>query len=211
VKLADQWTAIGSDLPARWSQLRLALEVESPERVPRALALLTPLVPARACSTIRFSVARVDASPEALRRALRRLDGEAIAGRLAVVTTDEAPPEEAVVHATFAVEWDQAIAELPTDWSDVYAEIDLDSTDDLDRGALLLAPVNPVRFGATPGFRFRVAHSFGYGASPQMTRRCLERLDEEKITGAVRIVYALSDTHPVGTQGPVWQLEGRTV
>ena len=49
--------------------------------------------------------------------------------------------------------------------------------------ALLLAPVNPARAGGEPGLRFRVARARGYGASPPMTRRCLERLDEEGIRG----------------------------
>jgi hypothetical protein len=44
-----------------------------------------------------------------------------------------------------------------------------------------------------------------------MVRRCLARLDEEGIPGEVRIVLALSDTHPVGTQGPVWYVGGKAV
>ena len=44
-----------------------------------------------------------------------------------------------------------------------------------------------------------------------MVRRCLQRLDEEQIPGQIRIVRALSDTHPVGTQGPVWYIGGKTV
>ena len=50
--------------------------------------------------------------------------------------------------------------------------------------ALLLAPTEPVaRRRQLAGFRFRVARTFGYGASPLMARRCLERLDEEGIRG----------------------------
>ena len=60
-------------------------------------------------------------------------------------------------------------------------------------------------------FRFRVAQSFGYGASPQMTARCLERVDAEGITGRLTILRALSDTHNVATQGPVWRVEGKAV
>jgi hypothetical protein len=44
-----------------------------------------------------------------------------------------------------------------------------------------------------------------------MVRRCLERLDAEPIPAEVRIVRALSDSHPVATQGPVWYLGGRPV
>ena len=85
------------------------------------------------------------------------------------------------------------------------------STDWLDRAALLMAPVNPARYGGEPGFRFRVARTFGYGASAEMTRRCLERVDDEGIRGVLRILRVLSDTDPVSTQGPVWYVEGRSV
>jgi hypothetical protein len=78
--------------------------------------------------------------------------------------------------------------------------------------ALLIAPINPVQTTADrPGFRFRCAHSFGYGAAPGMVRRCLARLDEETISAEVEVLRALSDSHPDGTQGPVWHIGGRAV
>ena len=100
---------------------------------------------------------------------------------------------------------------MPSDWSDAYAEIKLASSVYLERAALLLAPVNPARYGGKPGFRFRVARRFGYGVSGEMARRCLERLDNEGIHGAARVLWALSDTRPVQTQGPVWYSGGRSV
>ena len=72
-------------------------------------------------------------------------------------------------------------------------------------------PINPARFGGPAALRFRSAHHFGYGVSPEMAARCFERCDEEGITGDVEILYVLSDTHPEATQGPVWLLGGRTV
>ena len=60
-------------------------------------------------------------------------------------------------------------------------------------------------------FRFRVAQHFGYGASPQMTARCLERVDSEGIRGQLTVLRVLSDTHNVATQGPVWRVEGKAV
>jgi hypothetical protein len=39
----------------------------------------------------------------------------------------------------------------------------------------------------------------------------MTRLDEAGIPGEVRVVRVLSDTHPVGTQGPVWMIGGKTV
>ena len=44
-----------------------------------------------------------------------------------------------------------------------------------------------------------------------MVRRCLERCDDDNIRGRVEVLRVLSDTHPVGTQGPVWQIAGRMV
>jgi hypothetical protein len=103
------------------------------------------------------------------------------------------------------------VAALPADWSDLYAELELFSTDHLERGALLLAPLNPSRYSGRPGFRFRAARSFGYGASPQMVRRCLERLDEEGIRGRLEVLRVISGSRPVATQGPVWRVGGRAV
>ena len=51
----------------------------------------------------------------------------------------------------------------------------------------------------------------GYGAAPTMARRCLERLDEEHITGALRFLRVLSATSHVATHGPVWREAGRSV
>jgi hypothetical protein len=51
----------------------------------------------------------------------------------------------------------------------------------------------------------------GYGVAPSMARRCMERLDSERITGRARILRALSATSHVATQGPVWRVDGRSV
>jgi hypothetical protein len=112
---------------------------------------------------------------------------------------------------TLVEQWDALAAGLPEDWSDLWLEIELTSSDHLERGALLLAPVNPSRAGKRLAFRFRVARLFGYGASPEMMHRCQERLDGEGINGTLRILRALSDTKPVSTQGPVWYVGGRSV
>src|SRR5205085_8445996 len=95
--------------------------------------------------------------------------------------------------------------------SDLLCELELTSSDHIERGALLLAPLNPIQGTGKPGFHFRCAHTFGYGASAGMVRRCFARLDEERIPGEVRVLRALSDTHPVGTQGPVWRIGERAV
>jgi hypothetical protein len=213
MSLVEQWTRVESGLDPRWSDARLELRVAEESRAERASALLGPAGPGRLGRTIRFTVARggVGIGPEGVRRLLRKLDEERIDATLELVSSGEAPPEPAVSRPSLAAEWDAALALLPSDWSDLLCELELTSSDDIERGALLLAPVNPQQGTGRPGFRFRVAHTFGYGASSGMVRRCLERLDAAGVRGEVRVVHVLSDTHPVGTQGPVWMLGGRAV
>ena len=211
--LAEQWNSIERGLDPRWSDARLDLRIDDPARRDRGAALLAPASPGRTGASIRIDVARGGAGvgPEALRRMLRRIDAERIAGTLALLGTADAPAQTAVASASLAVAWDEAVAVLPSDWSDLLCELDLTSSDHIERGALLLAPINPIQTAGRLGFRWRCARTFGYGASAGMTRRCLARLDEDGMPGELRILRALSDTHPVGTQGPVWYVEGKAV
>jgi hypothetical protein len=214
VRVADQFSELESHLPADWADARLVLVVDDPGRAERAAALLAPLGPGRAGNQVQLTVSRQGSRVELLRRLLGRIDRERIRGRLELVTSSTRVPEPAEVRATWpALEemWLSAVAALPEDWSDLYAQVELASSDFLDRGALLLAPVNPGRPDRGLAFKFRVARSFGYGASPDMTRRCLARLDEEEIKGRLAILWALSDTKAVATQGPVWYFEGGPV
>ena len=213
VSLVDDFNRIERGLPDDWADAQLQLVVRDEGRCDRAAALLGPGNPGRRGNRIRFAAARRGAglAPEAIRRLLRRLDEEGIAGRLVLTAASEAPQAELRPLRSLREDWDRAVAALPPDWSDVYAEVRLDSTDYLERAALMLAPVNPARYGGRTGLRFRCARTFGYGVSPEMAARCLERCDEEGITGHVEILRALSDTYPVGTQGPVWYIGGRSV
>ena len=219
VSLGRQWRIIQSKLPSDWAHVRLALTPTSPQRRDRAAALLAPLAPGRAGETLRFEAARGGhgSSPAAVARALRRLDLERIRGTLELIAADEvAPPGHlravaAAEEVPLADSWDALAASLPADWSDLYAQIDFNSSDHLDPAALALAPVNPLRYGPANGFRFRVARTFGYGASTGMTRRCLARLDERGIGGTLTVLRVLSDSKPVGTQGPVWYVGGKAV
>ena len=211
--LVDQFNAIERDLPGDWAAARLVLTVADDGRCDRAAALLGPANPGRLRNTIRFTVARRGdgIAPEGARRLLRRLDIESVGGELVLVAAESAPQAETRAPTTLRGSWEHALASLPPDWSDVYAEVRLDSTDFIERAALLLAPVNPSQYGGPTALRFRCARSFGYGVSPEMAARCLQRCDEERITGEVEVLRALSDTHPVGTQGPVWLVGGRSV
>jgi hypothetical protein len=211
--LVDQWQVIESNLPEGWGDARLRLLVEDDANCDRAAALLGPANPGRRGKVVSFFAARRGAgvSPGRIRALLQRIDREGIRGRLELAGSDAAPVEEQLARSTFVASWEAELAALPSDWSDAYAEIELASSDYLERAALLLAPVNPARYGGKPGFRFRVARRFGYGVSGEMARRCLERLDDEGIHGAARVLWALSDTRPVQTQGPVWYSGGRSV
>ena len=213
MKLVRQWREIERSLPENWGDARFRLTVDDEDKAGRAAVLLAPINPGRRGQTVRFHTARGGAgpSPDTVERLLRRLDEERVRGTLELVGTDEAEAQPEVSRGSLAEAWDAALEALPADWSDIYAEVELLSSDWLERAALLLAPVNPARFDGRPALRFRVAREQGYGASPGMTRRSLERLDQEGIRGELRILRVLSGTEHVATQGPVWYAGGRAV
>jgi hypothetical protein len=220
VALAERLDEILRGLPRGWSLAHLRLTIDGEEDVDRAALILGPATPGRTGNTFQLHVhggrAGLAPTPELVRRVLRRLNEEGIAARLELVHEAEAsvpepsPPRKREPDP-LASQWDELIRRLPPDWSDLYAQIDLDSSDYLERAALLLAPVNPAHYGGPHSLRFRCARVRGYGVSAAMARRCLERLDRERITGRVRVLRVLSDTHHVSTQGPVWYVGGKSV
>jgi hypothetical protein len=211
--LVDQWNIVETGLDPRWSDASLVLAVDDEARAERAAALLAPAGPGRSGTLIRFHVSRGGAGvgPEAARRMLGRLDAVGMRGMLELVATSDAPVPVVEAPRTLAAAWDAALAELPGDWSDALCDLSLTSSDHVDLAALHLSPLNPLHERGSTTLQFRVAHTFGYGASPGMVRRCLERADADGMPGEVRILRALSDTHPVGTQGPVWYIGGKAV
>jgi hypothetical protein len=214
VALVDQWRRIQEGLPEDWQAARLRLTLADRPRAERAAALLGPANAGLYASFVTFQIARRGGgtSPDLARRLLAKLDAERINGALKLIGADQAEAQApAGRRLELAQQWELLLSELPEDWSDLYAEIEFASSDYLDPGALLMAPVNPARVPDQLAFRFRVARRFGYGASPSMTRRCFERLDADGIGGTVRVLWALSDTRPVYTQGPVWYVGGRAV
>jgi hypothetical protein len=218
--LAERVDEMLRGLPRGWERARIELSVEEEDEADRASLILAPATPGRSGSTFTVYVhggtQRLAPTPELVRRVVARLDTEGIRGRVRLAGHQDAteapvPPESPVDHGSLAGSWDALVSRLPPDWSDLYAELELDSTDYVERGALLLAPVNPARYGGATTFRFRCANSAGYGAAAGMARRSLERLDEEGITGSVRALRVLSDTSSAFTQGPVWRVDGRSV
>jgi hypothetical protein len=223
VALAERCDEILRGLPRGWSLAHLELTLERGADGDRAALILAPATPGRRGRSFQLHVysgtAGLAPTPEFVRRVLQRLDEAKISGWLKLVHQEQAPATAATPSVTrehpapqpLPTQWDELMRRLPPDWSDLYAQIDFDSSDFLERGALLLAPVNPAHYGGTHALRFRCAHVRGYGVSADMARRCLERLDREQIRGRLRALRVLSDTDHVATQGPVWYVEGKSV
>ena len=218
--LAERIDDIVRGLPRDWERARIELTVEDPGEADRAALILAPATPGRAGDRFTLYAHRTagqGASPELVRRVATRLDSEGIRARVRLVGHEEPPPAAqrpsppVSTPATLAGSWDALLHRLPPDWSDLYAEIELDSSDYLERGALLLAPVNPARHGPASAFRFRCASTTGYGVAPEMARRALQRLDEAGMSGSVQVLRVLSDTSSTFSQGPVWREDGRSV
>ena len=209
------WAQIEEALPADWTEAHLAFAPE--DAMDQAAAVLAPLQPVRVGKELRFHVTRGHGGVERARNILRHADRKRVWGTLALVdSTVTATPTTTTSTAarptqTLAEAWDDALAALPPDWSDLLCELGLDSTDHLPRAALLGAPMNPTRVPGVTALRFRVSGKQGYGVSPVMARRCFERMDAEGIAGRITVVYELSDTENVVTQGPVWRVAGRSV
>lgn len=219
--LADRVDEILRGLPRGWERARLELTVEEPEDADRASLVLAPATPGRSGTSFTLYVhsgaSGLTPTPGMVKRVVARLDADGIRGRVRLAGHEQPEAREAPAPAepgeptALAAAWDGLLRRLPPDWSDLYAEVELDSTDYLERGALLLAPVNPAQYGGPASFRFRSASRKGYGVAPGMARRALERLDDEGLSGRVRVLRVLSDTNPVSTQGPVWRVDGRSV
>lgn len=218
--LADRVEEMLRGLPRGWERARVELNVEEEDDADRAALILAPATPGRSGTTFTVYVhggtRRLAPTPELVRRLVARLDTEGIRARVRLAGHEDAAevpaaPEAPSADGSLAGSWDALVGRLPTDWSDLYAEVEFDSTDYVERGALLLAPVNPARYGGAATFRFRAASRKGYGVSAGMARRSLERLDEEGIGGRLRALRVLSDTSSAFTQGPVWRVDGRSV
>jgi hypothetical protein len=218
VRLAEQWSDIVGGLPRGWQTASVALELDDPAEAQRTALILGPAAPARVHSAFRLDFARdghaVVPGPQLVGRVLARLDREGIGGRLAPVRVPDgevAADGQQGSSNPLATQWNGLVTALPEDWSHLLAQLDLDSSDFIDRAALLVVPTNPSLVRGSRSLRFRAARKEGYGVAVGMARRCFERLDRERITGRVSIVHAVSDARPVATQGPVWRVDGRSV
>jgi hypothetical protein len=216
VKLVDQWSGLERRLSPDWETVALRLRTEQLDELSEAARILGPMAVGRVGSELAFTVHRAGgpAGPEAARRLFARLDAARIWCLLEQEGVSEAPPvmpEAPTGPALQADAWDEALADLPADWSDLLCALDLESSALLPRAALLCAPLNPTRDRDRIGFTFRCARRAGYGVSPAMARRCFERLDREDIKGSVSVLRVLSDTDNAATQGPVWYVGGKAL
>ena len=219
MQAAGQWKLIESDLGADWDEARFVFSVEDPGSVGDAAAVLAPLGPGRAGGELRFQIRREGGGPDKVRNLVGRLDRKRIWGTLTLVESlVESRAESTAATAVESEEaldlvesWDEALSHLPPGWRDLLCELELDSTDYVPRAALLGAPLNPTRNPEAIALRFRVSSGAGYGTSPGMARRCLERIESDGITGRVSVLDVLSDTGNEATLGPVWRIAGRSV
>ncbi len=214
----DQWRELEAGLGAEWDEVQLAFVAEEAPAVAESAAVLAPLGPGRVGSELRFAVRRRGGGPEKLGNLLGRLDRKRIWGTLSLRGSQQeapasglAPSEPDRVASTLVEAWHAEIAELAPGWRDLLCELELDSSDYVPRAALLGAPLNPTRVPGRIALRFRVSNGGGYGTAPEMTRRCLERMDAEGITGRVSVLHGISDTDRAATQGPVWRIAGKSV
>jgi hypothetical protein len=214
VSLVGEWRALQAGLPDSWVQASLQLDVRDPEAVSRVAALLGPAAPYRAAPTVlRFNSARDGTAqgPDAIARLLRRIDDARVVATLVVLGSEKPIPRSEREVASLVESWDAMQAALPEDWSDLFAEARLGSSDYVERAAVLCIQMNPRRVGTQAAFRFRSARRAGYGVAPEMARRCFERCAAEEIRGTVAVLRVLSDTQLEATQGPVWILDGQTI
>src|SRR4051812_31054740 len=215
--LVEQWDSIVARLDDEWVDARIRLALPDEDDARRAASMLGSLGPSRSGNVVSFFAVRRGGAPtpQSVRRGLARLDAEWLDGNLVLAgstaaehTGDPAAATPAAVaeQPTLVAAWDLLTATLPPDWSDLYVEVAFPSSDYIARASLRMTPLNARREPNRSVLRFRCARTYGYGGSPQMTRRCLERCDEDGIRGELRLLRVLSDTIPVGTQGPVWHI-----
>jgi hypothetical protein len=210
MSVARQWKVIGSELPESWARASLRLELHDRAAADQAAATLGPTGPYRVSATIlQFSVARDGSAlgPQGITRLLARIPK----GTLSLSNSQASPRLEEREITSLVEGWDAALAALPSDWSDLYAEIEFTSSDYIEPAAVLCIQMNPRRDGTRAAFNFRAGRQAGYGVAPGMARRCFERCDEKGIRGSISVLRVLSDTHLVATQGPVWLSGGKTL
>jgi hypothetical protein len=105
-----------------------------------------------------------------------------------------------------AQQWDDIVERQPEDWSIMDIQLTLRDASVSEETALVLSPLNPwhERDWRTGIFRFRAAHTWGYGTAAEVCRKRLDTLDRLGVAGTLQLLRHLSDVKPVATQGPAY-------
>ena len=219
--LADRVDEIVRGLPRGWERARLELTVEEPEDADRASLVLAPATPGRSGSAFTLYVhdGASGLSPTAglVKRVVARLDEAGIRGRVRLAGHEQGVAKEGACRPG-ARGSDGAGGRLGR----APAPAPVRLVGPLRRGGARLDGLPRARGAAARAgqpcalrrpveLSLRAASSKGYGVAPGMARRALERLDDEGLSGRVRVLRVLSDTNAVSTQGPVWRVDGRSV
>jgi hypothetical protein len=220
MKLVDQWSAIERRLPAGWESVTLRLRPEQETDLARAAQVLGSMGAGRVGGELALTVSRFGGAsgPQAATRLFERLDDARVWCELEQQgsSSDTTPVAPLVAEAepsstSLSDGWDELVATLPSDWGVLLCRLEIDSSDELPRTALLCAPLNPARDGDDLAFTFRCGRTSGYGVSPAMARRCFERMDGEGLPGRVSVLRLLSEMDNVATQGATWLVGGRVL
>jgi hypothetical protein len=218
MRALEQWKQIESALDPDWDVVDLAFAPEDEDGMSRAAAVLGPLGPGRYGRELRLHMSRHGGGLEQLENILEHVDRKRVWGELRLVEArvERQPEPQALAQRRLGAlveQWDEQVAKLPPGWRDLFVELELDSTDFLAQAALVGAPLNPNRVPGRIALSFRVVGKGlgGYGVSPGMARRCLERMDSVGVTGHLKLLDALADVDYVYTQGPVLRIAGRAV
>lgn len=103
-------------------------------------------------------------------------------------------------------QWDAVLARQPEDWSSLDFQLTLLNAGVSEEAALVLCPLNPwhERDWRTGVFRFRAAHTFGYGTAAELCRKRLDTLDRLEVAGTLKLLGRSTDVKPVATQGTAY-------
>ena len=138
MKLVDQWRTIEDGLPAGWEDVRLTLTTEQPGDLPRAAQVLGSINVGKVGSALVFHVHRAGGPQGPRRRSalFERLDGERTwcrleqSARAGCADTRQAPATPTArtdsAQVSTAASWDAALAPLPSDWTDLLCELEID-------------------------------------------------------------------------------------
>jgi len=101
-----------------------------------------------------------------------------------------------------ADDFNQALDELPDDWTDLRVELRIDDESRYVEAAVILAQCNPQPYSrAGWHWRILVAHSFGHATSWRTVHGVLGQLDREGITGDLLVHNVLEGRTEVV---PMW-------